>query len=103
MSNGTIHRVEGTNSVVYCPVEGTYIPALEMDQATSPAKILVIEEETPHFKTLAEAWQWQLHFALQSVATRHNQVDAEYAEALAVLKKKVSSLHVKVIDGIFNG
>ena len=100
----SIHRAEGTNCVVYCPVEGTYIPALEMDQATSPIKILVIEEETPHFKTMGEAWVYHLKFAEHAVETRHNQVDAEFADALHALKKKVSSLHVaKVIDGIFNG
>lgn len=99
MSDTVIFRTEGTNCVVYSPSEsaGLFIPALEMDQAASHEKVLVIAENTPVFDTLADAWAYHLQFAQAAIVQRHKQIEAEFESALYALKKKASSLHVAAL------
>ena len=95
-SDTVIFHAEGTNCVVYCPSEaaGLYIPAQLSNQMGYATPALVIDENTPIFHTLADAWRWHLKFAEQAVAGQHNAIDAQFADVLHILKKKAASLHV---------
>jgi hypothetical protein len=90
MSETIIFRQEGTNCVVYCPVESDnrYIPAVSLTQQGVQGELLQIATDTPVFGTQGEAWAYHVQTMQEILAGQHAQINQRFEAALTVLKKR---------------
>lgn len=88
MSKPVIFREQGTTCVVYCPVEGAFIPAIEVTQPGIQGSLIQFSAETPICDTLADAWAQHIVTMEELIASQHEQINQRFESALHLLRKR---------------